>query len=240
MKNRKKTSISKRMLNSLVFLAILLVILTGTLVSVQYYYSQLNMYSEQAFEYSRTVADFIDGDTVEKYVETGEKDDYYYTVLEFLNATQKEGDLKYYYVFVPYEDDLVYVWDATNVEGYCELGTHEKYMSEKSKAATFEIFRQDPPEKISIQSDDRYGNIASAYSPVFNSAGDPVAVAAVDLSIPKYQKGCALLYSDSRDLHIRHHSCCDDSVLFAGRAQYHQTDTHAEEEHCRNDQKPRA
>ena len=107
MRYRKKTSISKRMLNSLVFLAILLVILTGTLVSVQYYYSQLNMYSERAFEYSRTAADFIDGDTVEKYVENGEKDDYYYTVLEYLNATQKEGDLKYYYVFVPYEDDLV-------------------------------------------------------------------------------------------------------------------------------------
>lgn len=192
MKNRKKTSISKRLLNSLVFLAILLVILTGTLVSVQYYYSQLNMYSERAFEYSRTAADFIDGDTVEKYVETGEKDDYYYTVLEFLNATQKEGDLKYYYVFVPYEDDLVYVWDATNVEGYCELGTHENYMSEKSKAATFEIFRQDPPEKISFQTDARYGHIASAYSPVFNSAGDPVAVAAVDLSIPNIRR--AVLY----------------------------------------------
>lgn len=121
MKNRKKTSISKRMLNSLVVLAIVLVILTGTLVSVQYYFSQLKLYSDRAFDYSRTAAEFIDGDTIEKYVETGEKDDYYYSVLDFLNASQKEGDLKYYYVFVPYEDDLVYVWDATNVEGYCEL-----------------------------------------------------------------------------------------------------------------------
>ena len=126
------------------------------------------------------------------YVETEEKDDYYYEILDFLNVTQYETDLKYYYVFVPYEDDLVYVWDAVNVEGACELGQHEKYMSEKSKAATFEIFRQDPPEKISIQKDKKYGHIASAYSPIFNSSGDPVAVVGVDLSIPGFRRTIAM------------------------------------------------
>ena len=184
MRNRKKTSISKKMLRSLVVLAIVLVILTGTLVAAQYYFSQLRVYSDRAFDYTRIAAEFIDGDTIARYVETGEKDEYYYEVLDFLNASQIEGGLKYYYVFVPYEDDLVYVWDATNVEGYCELGTHEEYMSAESKAATFEIFRQDPPEKISMQRDPVYGHIASAYSPIFNSAGEPVAVAAVDMSVP--------------------------------------------------------
>ena len=58
--------------------------------------------------------------------------DYYYEILDFLNVTQYETDLKYYYVFVPYEDDLVYVWDAVNTEGACELGQHEAYMSEES------------------------------------------------------------------------------------------------------------
>lgn len=188
MKGKKKTSISKRMLRSLVFLAVLLVILTSTLVSVQYYYSQMRVYSDRAFAYTHTAAEFIDGDTIEKYVSTGEKDDYYYEVLDFLNASQLAGGLKYYYVFVPYEDDLVYVWDATNVEGYCELGTHEEYMSEESKAATFDIFRHDPPEKISVQTDPKYGQIASAYTPIFNSAGDPVAVAAVDMSIPNIRR----------------------------------------------------
>ncbi len=183
-----KTSLNKKLLKSVVLFAVVLVIATGTLVCVQYYYRQINSYSKQAFDFARTAANIIDGDRVLGYVETEEKDDYYYDILDFLNTTQLETDLKYYYVFVPYENDLVYVWDAVNTEGACELGQHEAYMSEDSKAATFEIFRQDPPEKISIQKDKKYGHIASAYSPVFNSSGDPVAVVGVDLSIPGFRK----------------------------------------------------
>lgn len=187
-----KTSLNKKVLQSIVVFAVALVIATGALVCVQHYFSQKNSYSNQAFDFARTAATFIDGDRVLEYVETGEKDDYYYEVLDFLNATQLETNLKYYYVFVPYEDDLVYVWDAVNVKGACDLGHHEKYMSEESKADTFEIFRQNPPERISIQNDETYGHIASAYSPIFNSSGEPVAVVGVDLSIPGLRKSIIL------------------------------------------------
>lgn len=186
--NEKKTSINKKMLQSVILFAVVLVIATGTLVCAQYYFSQIKALSDRAFDYTRTLASLVDGDEVLEYVETGEKDEDYYGILDFMNATQLETDIKYYYVFVPYEDDLVYVLDATNIEGYCELGTHEEYMSEESKAATFEIMREDPPEKISYQIDEKYGYIASAYSPIFNSKGEAVAVAAVDLSAPYLQK----------------------------------------------------
>ena len=186
--NKKKISLKKRMITSIVLFAIAIIIFTGTLICLQVYYSQMRSYSRQAFSMSRTAADLIDGDRVLGYVETGEKDDYYETILNYLNTAQLESNIKYYYVFVPYEDDLVYVWDAVNNEGACELGHHEKYMSDESKAATFEIFCQDPPEKISVQKDKTYGYIASAYTPIFNSKGEPVAVAAVDLSIPNLKK----------------------------------------------------
>ena len=192
MKRSQKTSLNKKILKSIVLFALVLVIATGALVCFQYYYSQVRSYSEQAFDFARTAANIIDGDRVLGYVETEEKDEYYYEVLDFLNATQYETDLKYYYVFVPYENDLVYVWDAVNVEGACELGHHEEYMSEESKAATFDVFRKNPPEKISIQKDKTYGHIASAYSPIFNTAGEPVAVVGVDLSIPGFRKTIAM------------------------------------------------
>ncbi len=187
-----KRSLNKTILRNIVIFAVVLVIATGALVCIQYYFSQKQHYSEQAFDFARTAASVIDGDRVLGYVETEEKDEYYYEILDFLNATQYETDLKYYYVFVPYENDLVYVWDAVNVEGACELGQHEKYMSDESKAATFEVFRQNPPEKISIQKDKTYGHIASAYSPIFNTAGEPVAVVGVDLSIPGFRKTIAM------------------------------------------------
>ena len=116
MNKPRKTSLNKKILNSIVLFALVLVIATGALVCIQYYYSQVRNYSSQAFDFARTAANIIDGDRVLGYVETEEKDDYYYEILDFLNVTQYETDLKYYYVFVPYENDLVYVWDAVNVE----------------------------------------------------------------------------------------------------------------------------
>ncbi|MBR1659550.1 MAG: SpoIIE family protein phosphatase, partial [Oscillospiraceae bacterium] len=140
-------------------------------------------YSDLAFSYARTAAEYIDGDRVLPYLETLEEDAYYREVQEFLNITQRNTGLKYYYVFVPYDDDLVYVWDADNEDGACPLGYHEEYM-EGGKETAEKVFRPDPPEEIGIYQDDTYGSIATAISPIFNSAGEPVALVGVDLSMP--------------------------------------------------------
>lgn len=181
----KKSSLKRKVLKRIVIFAMMLVAVMSLLVGGQYFYTTVTDASKQAFALTRTAAAFIDGDKVLGYVETEKKDEYYYEVLNYLNSAQIEAGLKYYYVYVPYEDDLVYVWDAQNLEGALDLGVHEPYMSEKSKADAFEVFRKDPPEKISLVRDAVYGHIASAYSPVFNSAGEPVAIVGVDLSVGK-------------------------------------------------------
>ena len=90
-----KTSLNKKILRSIVLFAIVLVIATSALVGFQYLQSQMRNYSKQAFDFARTAANIIDGDRVLGYVETGEKDDYYYEILDFLNVTQLETNLKY-------------------------------------------------------------------------------------------------------------------------------------------------
>ena len=65
-----------------------------------------------AYTYTKSAAEMIDGDKIAGYVETGEKDEYYYEVLHFLNAFRLNTDIQYFYVFVPCEEDLVYIWDA--------------------------------------------------------------------------------------------------------------------------------
>lgn len=180
-KNRK--SLGGKILFGIVVIAVVIVIAISVPVSFGFYYIKLNEFTNEAFSHTRVAAEIIDGDRVLSYLETGEKDDYYNAILKFLNATQKETHLKYYYVFVPYENDLVYVWDAENVEGACELGEHEEYM-EGGKEAVDEVFRQDPPENIKLTRDEKYGYIASAFSPIFNSEGEPVAVVGADLSVP--------------------------------------------------------
>ena len=87
MNKNKKTSLNKKIIKSIAAFAAVLVIATGALVCVQYYYSQVRNYSNQAFGFARTAATFIDGDRVLEFVETEEKDDYYYEILDFLTTT---------------------------------------------------------------------------------------------------------------------------------------------------------
>lgn len=186
----RHSRLAGKALGGLSILAVLLMLCISLTVGIQYLREKLEEYNRIAFSYARTAAEYIDGDRALTYLTTGKEDAYYRQVQAFLNASQRQTDLKYYYVFVPYEDDLVYIWDAEHEEGACPLGWHEEYM-EGGKEAVRQIYRLDPPEKISITDDDAYGYIASAFYPVFDSAGQPVAVVGVDMSVPELEKELA-------------------------------------------------
>lgn len=114
-------------------------LICGAALSERYYGKvQYN----QCFAYARTAA-HIDGDTIEKYLETGKKDAYYDEIESFLNASQENSGLKYYYVYVPCENDLIYIWDANGDEGACELEDHENYM-EGGREVSFAAFQKEP------------------------------------------------------------------------------------------------
>lgn len=180
---KRKHSLKKSVMTGIVVLAVILTVGTNLIVGLQYWERKIEDSSDLAFSYTRAAAEFIDGDSIQRYLETNTKDPYYEEVMAFLNSFQLNTNLKYYYVFVPLENDLIYIWDAEHYEGACPLGYHEEYMV-GGKEAVRDVYRTDPIEEISITKDDTYGYIASAYSPVFNSAGEPVAIVGVDLSMP--------------------------------------------------------
>lgn len=180
---KRKHSLKKSVMTGIVVLAVILTVGTNLIVGLQYRDRKIEDSSDLAFSYTRAAAEFIDGDSIQRYLETNTKDPYYEEVMAFLNSFQLNTNLKYYYVFVPLENDLIYIWDAEHYEGACPLGYHEEYMV-GGKEAVRDVYRTDPIEEISITKDDTYGYIASAYSPVFNSAGEPVAIVGVDLSMP--------------------------------------------------------
>lgn len=184
---KRNNRLAKKALQGLSLLAGLLMLCTCLSVGIQYLREKMGEYKRIAFSYARTAAEYIDGDRVLTYLENNQEDAYYRQVLEFLNASRKQMYVKYYYVFVPYEDNLVYIWDADYDEGACPLGWREDYM-EGGKEAVRQIYRQNPPEKISITNDETYGYIASAFYPIFDSTGKPVAVVGVDLSMPQIER----------------------------------------------------
>ena len=189
---RKHHKLQNTVLLSFTILAVVLVLVISLVVGDRYIKGEMENCRTTAYAYTKSAAELIDGDKIAHYLETEEKDEYYYEILDFLNSVRLNTDIQYYYVFVPFENDLVYIWDAnalkpdeTEVDA-CELGYHEEYM-EGGKEATFSIYKQNPPEEIELVNDDKYGYIASAYSPVFDSNGDPVAVVGVDVYMPDLQ-----------------------------------------------------
>ena len=190
--SKKKHKLQTTVLCSFSLLALVLIIVISFVVGDRYIHGEMENCRKTAFSYTKSAAELIDGDKIAYYLETEDKDDYYYEILDFLNSFRLNTDIQYYYVFVPFEEDLVYIWDAnalkpdeTEVDA-CELGYHEEYM-EGGKDATYAIYKQNPPEEIELVNDDKYGFIASAYSPVFNSKGEPVAVVGVDVYMPDLQ-----------------------------------------------------
>ena len=90
----KKNKLGKKVVVSFILLAAALILCVSATVGICYCNGRLNEYSDLAFSYARTAVDYIDGDRVLSYVETGRKDAYYDQVMEFLNAAQKESDLQ--------------------------------------------------------------------------------------------------------------------------------------------------
>lgn len=179
----KKHSLKKTVLLGIILLAMILTVGTNLIVGMQYYNRKIAESNELAFSYARAAAEYIDGDRIKGYLESGQEDEYYREVQLFLNTFQKNSNLKYYYIFVPMENELVYIWDADCYDGACALGYQEDYL-EGGKEAVDRIYCKNPPEQILLAKDDVYGYIATALSPVFNSDGEPVAVVGVDLSMP--------------------------------------------------------
>ena len=192
---RKRHKLQNTVLLSFTILAVVLVLVISLVVGDRYIKGEMENCRTTAYAYTKSAAELIDGDKIAHYLETEEKDEYYYEILDFLNSFRLNTDIQYYYVFVPFEDDLVYIWDANALKpgetaedvDFCELGYREEYM-EGGKEATYSIYKQNPPEEIELVNDDKYGYIASAYSPVFDSNGEPVAVVGVDVYMPDLQE----------------------------------------------------
>ncbi len=177
-------TIGGKFLNALVLMALIICIITSILVTALYYNDSMEDYSASAFALGKMAADYIDGDRIQKYVDTLEKDEYYQKVQEFLDPIKKEFKMIwYYYVTVHDGDEMIYIWDAYNDENWSQLGDRELYM-EGGRACTEAVLSKTPAEDFITSWHPEYGLIGTARVPIYNSQGEPVAVVGVDLNMP--------------------------------------------------------
>ena len=193
MKKLKKNKLSTKLLSGVLLFALFIMICTSAAVGAYSFTVEISESADNAFALARSGARMIDGDKVRDYMKVvgtdanGNKtyftDDYYEEVISFLNAIQDENDLvMYFYVCAPVEEGLFYIWDATTSEHPSPQGEIE-VLDPKEKKAVDLAFSRTPEEQRLMVSDEVWGNLLTAYSPIYDSSGEPVALVGVDLSI---------------------------------------------------------
>ena len=193
MKKTNHGKLSTKLLAGVLLFALFIMICTSAAVGIYSSSVEIKELTENAFALSRSGARLIDGEQIQKYMqvtgtdENGNKTYYcdqdYYKIRDFLDAIQDENDfVMYYYVCVPIDEGLFYICDASTSEHPLPQGYIENIQS-KERAAAELAFSRTPEEKYVTVSDKVWGNLLTAYAPIYDDSGEPVALVGTDLSI---------------------------------------------------------
>ena len=178
-KRRRKLSI--KLLLMVGFFALTIVIFSTAFTSIWFWFDQTFLMTVEVSSYLYEANDFIDATRVPAYYETGEKDEYYEEIEHYLSSHMQHSRLKYFYVFVPEDDEIVFIWDAANEDNSVDLGFREAYENEDEKQRIFDIYKENPSLALTYSEDETYGHLASSYYPLLDPNGKPVAVIGADV-----------------------------------------------------------
>lgn len=184
MKRARSIRLQPKLLLGLVAMAAVLAAILAPSIAQLYRARMEEQYASLAFGQASVAADLIDGDRVEQYYRTGEKDAYYEEIHRYLQDVREKLGLKYFYVVVPEDEVMYYIWDAgvPGEDGVCDLGDTDAYYGGGNELM-HGAFAVDAEQTILITNNEEYGYLASAYVAILNKAGTPVALASVDISM---------------------------------------------------------
>ena len=184
MKKTRNIRLQPKLLLGLVVMAAVLAAILAPSIAQLYRTRMEEQYSKLAFGQASVASSLIDGDKVEQYYLTGEKDDYYDEIQRYLQDAKEKMGLKYFYVVVPEDEVMYYIWDAgvAGEDGVCDLGDTDAYYGGGNELM-HKAFAVDAEQTILVTNNEEYGYLASAYVAIPNSAGTPVALASVDISM---------------------------------------------------------
>ncbi len=183
---KRKNKISIRILVGILMMVVVLSVSSGIALSTELKRAVIDSYSNYALTYVRAAAAYIDGDTVSHYLGTGEKDKYYTDIQNYLESTvdasKQQIKIDYFYVFVPGDEDITYIWDMELEEEPMELLEHYPYSDESAKENANSIMSGEINTDITNYFDG--GTLLlTASVPLLDSSGNPVAIVAADLSV---------------------------------------------------------
>ena len=112
MRSRKKGKLQLKFLMGLIAMTVVLMITLCLVITRQYRSSMESYYTKMAFDQAKIAAEYIDGDTIKDYALTRKTDSYYDQVSRYLLYMKETIGIKYFYVVIPCEDHMYYIWDV--------------------------------------------------------------------------------------------------------------------------------
>lgn len=183
MNNRKKGTLNTKTTIVILFIT-LLMMAVSILISYSVYAETMDDHYKMLVEkIGRTTAKMVDGDKIEQYLATKEKDEEYDVILNTLFDLKESNDCKFLYIedLDPEQGVVHYVMDADTPDNAYQLG---------DTALINEVFFDivySGEYKNGVASEINYtknnGWLCSGYQPILNSKGEYVALVGVDISM---------------------------------------------------------
>ena len=141
-------------------------------------------YVNKGLAAARMAACLVDGEMVDKYLDSLEKDKGYAQMVTHLKTLQKGYGLKYVYVSRVVEGGSIYVFDTDEVSG-SDLGEFSSWLDdwgqgfdELHKA----LMRGERIEPV-VDKSEKWGHLLTIYEPIVRADGSVAAYAGVDISM---------------------------------------------------------
>ncbi|MCL2819754.1 MAG: ATP-binding protein [Oscillospiraceae bacterium] len=171
-------------LSIILVLAPLLVAAAMIYVSLQLFNTRvLNEKAEKAEMLAQILSESIDGDSIDRYLETLEKDSEYERVIDLMKVLQSKPEVLYVYVVRIIDGGMLFVFDADeDPETAMELGEFEIWFGDGTELSYEEfnerVYGPDPVRDISRS---QWGWLLTTFEPVYRSDGSITAFVCIDI-----------------------------------------------------------
>ena len=198
-KNKGTDNMKKRKIRtSLLAMTIVLVILLSIALAIAgfniYRSNMIERYQNYAGDSIECIARCIDGDDLEKCIETGKKSEKYEELQTLANNFKESHDLIYIYIIKPLKIDPPHnmmdvlaaytAWEKANeADTMTDLGVITEYTYPTEVAEQYMARMDNDPTITYFRNDTDFGDIYTAIRPIFNSKGEPIAVLCADIEI---------------------------------------------------------
>ena len=175
---KKREKLTTKAILGLIF--VLLFIVVFACIGITWYYIRDfdDSHYGTAFALTHTASQYIDSEKINEYYKNEKTDEYYQHVQGFLELLKSEGDLERMYVSVPSDNELVIIWD-TNSSAENTLGVRQAFEGEFKESA-MSSFNGKSEENAYINDRDNSKLIVTAFWPVCDKSGKPIALVATE------------------------------------------------------------